>query len=247
MTKAYDKVSHQILLKRLNDSGIRGPAHNWFRTYLSNRKQYTQIEYLEKDIGELQNIKSDIITINSSIPQGSVLGCLLFLIYINNLPKAINAKCVLFADDVSILFKSSQKIDFNYITDIFDTTKQWLREHNLEINLNKTKIMQFRTRQRSPLDLSNLTNILDIQECNEFKLLGLVLDSHLNFKTYIDTLKTKLARFTYALSILKCNTDLQTALSAYYANAYSWFNYSIVLWGNSVDFNDLFIKQKKTY
>lgn len=105
--------------------------------------------------------------------------------------------------------------------------------------------MQFRTRQRSPLDLSNLTRILDIEQCNEFKLLGVLLDTHLNWKSYIDTLKTKLARFTYALSILKRNTDYQTALSAYYANAYSWFTYSIVLWGNSVDFNDIFIKQKK--
>lgn len=245
MTKAYDKVSHKILLERLYDFGIRGPAHDWFRTYLSNRKQYTQIEYLNKTIGELENIKSDIITVNTSIPQGSVIGCLLFLLYINNLPNAINAKCILFADDVSLLFKSSQKIDYNYVIDTLKNTKQWLSDNNLEINLKKTKIMQFRTRQRSPLDLSNLSNILGIEECNEFKLLGLVLDTHLNWKGYMETLRTKLARFTYALSILKRNTDYHTALSAYYANAYAWFNYSIVLWGDSVEFSDIFIKQKK--
>lgn len=184
-------------------------------------------------------------TINNSIPQGSVLGCTLFIIYVNDLPKKISSTCILFADDVSLLFKTPANIDHLAILKTFTETEQWLNEHNLEINLSKTKICQFRTYQRTPINLNILTQKIKLEEINEFTLLGLTLDSNLNWKKHIECTRAKLSQFIYALSILKRNTDYNTALSAYYAYAYSWLNYGIILWGESTDFLDLFIQQKK--
>lgn len=90
MTKAYDKVQYKILLNKLYGIGIRGTAHDWFTSYLNNRKQFVEIENTDPRTCKISKIRSDIIQTNNSIPQGSVLGCILFLIYINDLPKIIS-------------------------------------------------------------------------------------------------------------------------------------------------------------
>lgn len=245
MTKAYDKVSHTILLSKLYDYGIRGAAYRWFQSYLNDRQQY--VELVNHDINNKleTNVVSDIKTVNYSIPQGSVLGCLIFLLYINDLPKSLNTTTILFADDVSLLFSSDLSIDYLHINTVFNDCLSWLQDHNLEINLVKTKLTQFRTYKRTPLDISLLSKHLSIDGTNEFSLLGITLDTNLNWKAHIQKIKTKLSQFVYALGILKANTNYETALSAYYAYAYSWLNYAIILWGDSVEFDKLFVMQKK--
>jgi hypothetical protein len=105
MSKAYDRVRHDLLLSKLHCSGIRGNAYDWIASYLHNRIQYVQVEYSDPKSGKVTRFASDRVTMNCSIPQGSVIGCILFLIYINDLPKIAGTPCVLFADDVSILQK----------------------------------------------------------------------------------------------------------------------------------------------
>lgn len=212
---------------------------------MQNRTQLVEFEYYDENVNEIKNAQSNIKLINCSIPQGSVIGCLFFLLYINDLPKCIKSTCVLFADDISILFKTPVNIDYAEIEKVLLETKRWLNEHNLEINYNKTKIVQFRTYQRPPLNLGPFCTKNKIEEIDNFKLLGLTLDTHLNWKKHIEQLKSKLSQFSYALGILKRNTNFETALTAYYAFVYSRFNYGIILWGESVEFDSLFILQKK--
>lgn len=159
MTKAYDKVLYKILLNRLYDIGIRGITHDWFKTYLQNRQQCVEIKHLDPKTQEIKNVRSDITETTHSIPQGSVLGCLLFLIYINELPKALKQTCILFADDISLLtpYTINEPIDLNTtLQNIINNVVDWLTDFNLEINFSKTKIMQFRPYQKPPLDI-NLT------------------------------------------------------------------------------------------
>lgn len=141
--------------KKLLDLGIRGNAYAWLRSYLQDRKQYVQINHFNNDTSEHITIDSKIITTNCSIPQGSVLGCILSLAYINDLPKITKPKCIMLADDVSLLFKCPKDFNINpYIQDTFESIKKWLYEHNLEINTNKTKLIHCKPYQNQQLDLS---------------------------------------------------------------------------------------------
>ncbi|KAF9814712.1 hypothetical protein SFRURICE_014807, partial [Spodoptera frugiperda] len=87
--------------------------------------------------------------------------------------------------------------------------------------------------------------IQHLQNVDTFNLLGINIDTHINWKTHIEHIKSKLSKFTYALFQIKCSTNVETALSAYFAYAYSWLRYGIMLWGDSVNIHDLFILQKK--
>jgi hypothetical protein len=163
------------------------------------------------------------------------------------LPKTLKHHSVLFADDVSLLFKCPTK-NHNIsceITQALTDIKLWLYDHCLELNTQKTKIIQFKPYQKTPLDLHTLTIKTEIQEVNEVNLLGLKLDSGLNWKGHVEHLKVKLSRFVYALSVIKRNTSVECARSAYHAYAYAWLRYGVVLWGHSVNAHDIFIMQKK--
>lgn len=191
-------------------------------------------------------VRSDTVEVRGSIPQGSVLGCLLFLVYINDLPKEINEKCTLFADDVSVLFEFSKNEYFNTnLAQTLDQINSWMSDHNLLINTDKTKLIQFYPYQKPSLQLELTINDKKIEEVGYFTLLGITLDTHMNWKNHISNIKTKISKFQYALFTLRKNTNFSTALSAYYAYAHSWLRYGIAMWGNSTNVHELFVMQKK--
>lgn len=248
MTKAYDKVQYDILLRKLYGIGIRGKSHEWFKSYLENRAQLVEIEFFNNKTNELLNYRSDIKAVKASIPQGSVIGCLLFLIYINDLPKCIEecGQCVLFADDISILTPCHDNTNLNNtLNDILTKTITWMNEHNLEINFTKTKLLTFHPHQKKTLNVNFSFNNHPIESVNEFPLLGLTIDKHINWKSHIQKIKSKLSKFLYAFREIKKTTNLETALVTYYAYAHAWLSYGVIMWGNSTDAPTLFTTQKK--
>ena len=157
MSKAYDRVSHDILLNKLYNIGVRGTAHKWFVSYLKNRTQYVEMDYHNPHTDCIANIKSERAPVTRSIPQGSVIGCILFLIYINDLPDVLNTPSILFADDMSLLFPCTNEIDLNKkMHDSLTKIDCWLKYHNLILNYEKTKIMQFRPYQKRSLNINLL-------------------------------------------------------------------------------------------
>ena len=140
LSNAFDTVNHAILLSKLEHYGIRGTALDWIKNYLYNRKQY--VEYNE--------VCSDLNIINCGIPQGSILGPLLFILYINDISNSSNLlKFILFADDTNIFYSCRNLESLNTTLNIeLEKVTQWLIANKLSINIKKTKYVIFRTRQK---------------------------------------------------------------------------------------------------
>lgn len=212
----------------------------------NNRVQFIEIENTDFTTGQIRNFRSDKATLRGSIPQGSVLGCILFLIYINDLPNVIEEHSALFADDVSVLFSCSDKKEAESKLNLaMQKIVKWLDFHNLQLNLEKTKVIQFKPYQKSPLPIIFNYNNITLESVNSATVLGIDLDANMNWKPHIERLSKKLSSFIYALQHLKRASDFQTALSVYYAYAYSRMTYGLVLWGNSSELQKIFILQKK--
>ncbi|RVE51386.1 hypothetical protein evm_003941 [Chilo suppressalis] len=248
MSKAYDRVLHHVLLEKLESLGIRGKAQKWLSSYLEYRKQYVQITHADEKTREIKEVTSPIGNISGSIPQGSVLGCMLFISYINDLPDVVPHKVVLFADDATILVTCDQtnvNSLASVINDCLDKVEAHLKGIGLILNFEKTKLMQFRPYQRSEISLTISRQGRQIEEVRSFKLLGITMDSTLSWKQHVETVVKKLNSFTYGLRELRKSTNEECALAAYHSHAAAWIRYGIILWGNSTDVHAISILQKR--
>ena len=242
LSKAFDTVNHDILLQKLYYYGVRGTAHNWFKSYLSNRKQLVRIN----------NHSSSFNNIICGVPQGSILGPLLFLVYINDLP-LISSHCkikfILFADDTSILFKTKNP---NYDISIFNNelslVSNWFKANKLSLNVKKTNFMIFKQSKHN--DYANLKLNIDdtsIDQTNNIKFLGLQIDPFLSWRNHTDFLCNKISRIIGILYRVKFYLPSSILLSLYNSLVFSALSYCYIVWGNTFSsyIEKLFIIQKR--
>lgn len=247
LSKAFDLVSHDILLQKLEAVGIRGPALQWLSSYLSNRKQCVIINKKNEN-NVIISYSSEYKHNKYGVPQGSVLGPILFLIYINDIIKITNHKCVLFADDISIIVTSNKKLNTISeheldINNTIDKLLHWLDINHLMINLDKSVYIQFNRSNNSKNDIK--LNINKINEVTRTRFLGVIIDKDINWKEHIDNVSTKINKFVYALKQVTNVTNIKTAVMSYHAYVESLLRYGLIMWGNSTDFQRAFIAQKK--
>ena len=226
LCKAFDTVNHKILLTKLEYYGIRGVSNDWFASYLSNRRQFVS----------LNGINSDYQTITCGVPQGSVLGPLLFLLYINDMPKCSNIlEFHLFADDTNLFLNNPNII--NLETDLnteLEKVSQWLYANKLSLNIDKTSFVVFHSPQRRILHNMNLRiSNTSIKSDTCVKYLGLILDSNLNWKAYIHELSKKISRGIGVLSKLRYYVKKNILKQLYYSLIYPYLTYGLLLWGNT--------------
>ncbi|GFG39409.1 hypothetical protein Cfor_08358 [Coptotermes formosanus] len=248
LSKAYDVINHKILLTKLEDYGFRGVVNNWLQSYLTGHKQYVEVKYKgNKDI-ILDNVKSDLKEIHSGVPQGSILGPVLFLLFINDLTRHIlDADVVLFVDDTNILIQAEdENVIQMKINRTMNTLYKWFYTNGLVINTEKSAAMSFHSWQdKNPIKPQIRFNNIDITYTSEIKFLGICLMESLKWEAHIKALWSKLNQSLYMLQSLKYSTSIKLWRSMYFAHFHSYIRYGIIFWGNSGESQKVFKLQKK--
>ena len=229
LQKAFDTVNHNILLNKLNHYGIRGIANDWLSSYLSNRSQYVSI----------LGFNSETKFIKHGVPQGSVLGPLLFLIYINDLHHAIKySKVYHFADDTNLLNinRSPKQLQKQVNIDL-KLLYNWLLANKISLNCSKTELIFFcKPGERPPdIDYKIKMNGHKIIPSNYIKYLGIYLDSNLSGQYHCDLLLKKLKRSNGMLCKARHYVQLDELRSIYYAIFSSHMVYGCQVWGQSIN------------
>ena len=240
LRKAFDTVNHEILLKKLDHYGIRGNSLNWFKSYLIERKQYVY----------LNGYSSECKDVSCGVPQGSVVGPLLFLTYINdflNVPNML--RCYLFADDTNLYYEAEDINDLEkVINKELKRLSQWLSVNRLSLNIDKTNFVVFHPFNKSlPKSITLLINRKAIQEKEYVKYLGVLIDSGLTWKNQIDLISKKVARGIGVMYKIRSFVNPSILVTLYYSIIYPHLLYGIQVWGSACDsyVNRLLILQKK--
>lgn len=250
LSKAFDLVDHSILINKLSKYGIRGTPLKWFESYLQNRKQLVEIEYLDSK-SKLNKIShSKLQNIDYGVPQGSILGPLLFLLYINDLVECcenVNAKFSLFADDTNVLISGKNKqqlqANTNFITEQVTT---WFEENKLLINKSKSIAIGFHHKLNRNVDFPDLYLGSDrITYATNIKFLGVFINNNLEWGSHVDCLSKKLSQICFAIYTLRSSVNIDILRISYFAYFNSLLSYGITFWGKSNHCSRIFQIQKK--
>lgn len=255
ITKAFDTVDHELLLNKLYRCGIRGVVHKWFKSYLSDRLQCVKIGSKYSTMGKITH----------GVPQGSVLGAVLFIIYINDFCNAkLQGTITSFADDTAFSYVKENWDDVHVaMNEDLKAVQWWFTVNHMILSIKKTMYLNFNLRKNikflQPIKLicascllNSSNNICRTNECSiiskadNIKYLGVTLDQVLSWKLHIENIKAKLNNVIRLFYFLRniCNQELLRML--YFAFAQSRIEYGIVLWGSAynTNSNSIFLQQK---
>ena len=237
LSKAFDTLNHDILITKLNYYGIQNNSLNWFISYLGDRKQYVEYE----------NISSNITQINTGVPQGSILGPLLFNIYMTDISKATDFfHIVQYADDTSLINSMSDyTISHNScklnceLQKIYD----WLTLNRLSLNISKTKYLMFSPKQKHVAYPTVRLNEQTVEKVSEFDFLGIILNQHMTWESHVKKVGHKINRNIGLINKMKHFLPTYALKILYDSLILPHFNYGILAWGTST--KQLFKLQKK--
>ena len=209
--------------------GIRGVNLAWFCSYLANRKQYISLGHDRKT--GTQNILC-------GVPQGSILGPLLFLLYVNDLPNSSVLKPIMFVDDTNLFFEHTDfRILFSMVNDELKKIYEWFNANKLSLSADETKYSLFHKPSKThdlPLFLPKvLINDNEVERVGSIKFLGVLLDKHLSWKEHIRYTENKIAKNIGLLYRAKPSLGKHSLLTLYYSYIHTYSNYANLSWAST--------------
>ena len=227
LKSAFDTVNHGILLKKLELYGIRGHSLQWFKSYLTDRKFRVRIG---KKFSDQQ-------TVNIGIPQGSILGPILFIIYNNDLPRISNRlMTTLFADDTNFSLTDN---DYNGMVRTLNSEllkiQEWTVANRLTINNSKTELLLFSNKHTTHNNEQIFFNGNYVKYVDHAKFLGVFVDTKLNFKEHINYITKKISKHAGILYRIKHCLPTKTRLTYYNSFVLPYLNYNVLHWGSTND------------
>ena len=246
LKKAFDTVDHSILLHKLNHYGVRGIINSWFSSFLSKRSQSTQI-------GSTVSDKEEIVC---GVPQGSVLGPLLFLIYVNDIYRCSQIfDFYLFADDTNLLYSNKDLKDLEtVVNEELIKVGDWLDANKLSLNTSKSNFVIFHPYQHKPdctiqLEIYNndLKESVPLEQQTFVKYLGILIDNNLSWKYHIDYISSKVSKGIGMIARLRHLVPFATLLNIYRSLIEPYISYGLIAWGQAanIHLNKILILQKR--
>ena len=226
LSKAFDTLNHSILLDKLNYYGIKKCSLQLIKSYLANRSQYV----------EHNGIKSDYSPISTGVPQGSILGPILFIIYLNDIPLCSKIfKFIIYADDTTLFsnlgeFKKENRDEM--LNAELSKINMWFQLNKLSLKTTKSKFMVFRKPQKKKIPVIKI-NQKELEYVETFNFPGVNLDTNISWKSHLSKVSNKIVRIIGIINKLKFILPQNILSYIYNSLIMPHINYCILLWGHA--------------